>query len=113
MKKEFRLKSSEEILEIKQSGKSFISPYLVLSVFPNQCAKTFVAVTASKSVGNAVKRNRCKRILRATIQPLFCDIASGYNILLIARKNLLDTKFEDVSNSTKTLLVKAGLLKET
>lgn len=112
MKKEYRLKNFSEIIKVKQSGNSVSSPYLVLLFLPNHNEKTLIAVIASRSVGNAVKRNRCKRLLRAVIQPYLNEISTGYNIVLIARKRLSESKFEDVSNSTKTLLVKAGLLKE-
>jgi ribonuclease P protein component len=108
----YRLKSSSEIRNLKQAGVSLTNPLLVLVILPNQKDQTKIAVIASRSVGNAVQRNRCKRLLRASISIHLDEIASGYNILLIARNRLLEAKFDDVCKATKTLLVKGKLLRD-
>ena len=55
-----------------------------------------VGYTASKKIGNAVKRNRAKRIMRELARKIIinCKINSYY--VLIAKKSLLDKKFDEL-----------------
>ena len=55
-----------------------------------------VGYTASKKIGNAVKRNRAKRIMRELARKIIinCKINSYY--VLIAKPSLLDEKFENL-----------------
>ena len=46
-------------------GKSYVHPYVVLYVNKNRAGCTRVGLTASKKVGNAVTRNRARRVMRA------------------------------------------------
>lgn len=61
-------------------------------------------------MGNAVDRNRAKRLLRAGIAPLLPLIQPGYNFILIARKPILEVKSPQVNQALKQLLLKAKLL---
>ena len=69
-----------------------------------------VGVAAGRTVGNAVRRNRAKRILRAAMQHLLPDIASGSDLLLIARPPLTDSTLEETDAALRTLLKRANLL---
>ncbi len=112
MKKEYRLKSSSEIQDLKKNGVSLASPYLILVFAENHTDQKKIAVIASRSVGGAINRNRCKRILRAAVDPVISQIQPGYNLLLVARRPILEAKFLDVSKATHSLLIKGRLLKD-
>ena len=51
---------------MRQSGKSFGDPLVVLIVAPNELGSVRIAVVAGRSVGGAVLRNRAKRICGPT-----------------------------------------------
>lgn len=70
-----------------------------------------VGVAAGRSLGNAVNRNRAKRLLRAAINPLLPDIVPGIDLALIARKPILDVKSTQVQEALTESLLKAKLLK--
>ena len=55
-----------------------------------------VGYTASKKIGNAIKRNRAKRIMRELARKIIinCKINSYY--VLIAKPSLLSEKFENL-----------------
>lgn len=112
MKRRFRLKNSNDIKIIRQAGKSFSTPLVVLITLPNQSSRTCVGILASKRVGDAVRRNRCKRLMRAAVLPFIDQIESGNDFLLIARRPLLDAKHEEIRNAIKTILSRALLLKD-
>ena len=64
---EQRLRFSYEFNKVRQSGEQSITPAFILQgFFPNEQPSLLprLGVIASKRVGNAVKRNRGKRLLR-------------------------------------------------
>lgn len=73
---------------------------------------TRCAVIANRSIGGAVARNKAKRILRAIYLELVTEINAGYDLVLIARKPILDVSYSQVKKSLNKLMVKANLVKE-
>lgn len=71
--------------------------------------KSRVAFLASRSVGGAVQRNRCKRVLRSRVAKLLKDVARPYDLLLIARKPLLSASAEEIDQTLAMLFEKAKL----
>ncbi len=110
MKQRFRLRSSKAIQHIRQAGKSYASPLVVLMVLPNQEQITRYAIIASRSVGGAVQRNRCRRLLRAAMTFFVNDLDAGYEVVLIARQRLLSAPFEQIKSSLEKLLMESKLL---
>ncbi len=74
-------------------------------LFYKQSDKQEVGFTASKKIGNAVKRNFAKRRMRA----LFLDINTHLNsgsYVLIARDKILFCKYEDIKKGLIASLVR-------
>ncbi len=63
---------------------------------------------------NAVVRNRVRRQIREVLRLLLKDgkIKNGYYLLVVAKKNILDKVFAEISQETKVLLDKAKVLKQ-
>ncbi len=78
---------------------------------PNDLECTRFAVIASKSVGIAVNRNRCKRIIRACINQNLSNYLPGFDVLYIARKTLLQARHAQVITSFDALNRSARLLR--
>lgn len=110
MNKRFRLKKAADFQRVRQHGETLACPFLVLAYQPNQTEQTRVGVAAGRAIGSAVARNRAKRLLRAAISPLLADIAPGNDLILIARKPILETKSAQVQQVLIPLLQKAELL---
>ena len=104
-----RIKSSQEIRAIRQSGQSVSDERMALVFLPNGLNYSRAAVLASKAVGGAVQRNRCKRILRARLAQFWAEIKPGFDILIVARKHLLVSTPSEVDQSFQKLIVRAGL----
>ncbi len=110
MKRKFRLTRSTEIRRVRKDGKSYAHPLVVLVVLNNDSEHTSFAVSAGKNVGNAVQRNRAKRLLRAGLQPFLESIEPGWNAVLIARKPVVGARYRDVQDALRQLLQRAAML---
>ena len=110
MNRNFRLTQSTDFKRVRRSGKSYAHPFVVLVVSQTHGEKTHVAITAGQSVGDAVHRNRAKRLLREAIRPLLSKLKPGWNVILISRKQILETKLPEIHNSLEQLFSKANLI---
>ena len=66
--------------------------------------------TATKRIGNAVKRNRAKRKMRALISGLLKEdkilFKEKYSYVLIAKQSILKASFFDMYNQLKEFLIR-------
>jgi ribonuclease P protein component len=69
-----------------------------------------VGVAAGRTVGTAVYRNRAKRLLREAIRPLLPGIATGLDLILIARPGLVSASLEETRRALLSLLQRAQIL---
>ena len=65
-----------------------------------------LGVVASKKVGNAVLRNRAKRLLRASFRDQ-SDLAIG-SYVLVAKAAIFDLSYESLQEDLVTALKKVG-----
>lgn len=113
MKRTFRLTRSNEFKRVRQSGKSFAHPLIVLIASASEQEGTRVGVSASRSLGSAVKRNRAKRRLREAMRPLLPALRPGWHLILLARKPLLQAEFAEIQSAIAQLLQRSDLLIKT
>ena len=71
-----------------------------------------VGLSVSKRIGNAVQRNRAKRRMRAALTPFIKHIAGGFNVIFVARQEVLTAPFEELSRQMETLLRRAELWRD-
>ena len=69
-----------------------------------------VGVTAGRTVGTAVYRNRAKRLLREAMRSLLPSITPGLDLILIARPGLVSASLEETRQALLTLLQRAQIL---
>ena len=110
MQRSFRLTRSEDFKRVRRDGKSYAHPLVVLIVQNNGQPRVRVGVAAGKSVGTAVTRNRTKRLLREAMRTLIPDIASGSDLILIARPALTSATLADTQLALQNLLQRAKIL---
>jgi ribonuclease P protein component len=110
VQRKFRLTRSIDFKRVRRKGKSYAHPFVVLVVQTSEIPKVRVGVTAGRSVGGAVQRNRAKRLLREAIRPLLSEILPGKDLVLIARPALLSKSLQDIRQVLTSLLHRAQVL---
>lgn len=110
MQRKFRLTRSTDFKRVRRSGKSYAHPFVVLVIQASEAPKVRVGVTAGRSVGGAVQRNRAKRLLREAMRPLLPQLIPGWDLILIARPALASSSLEEIRQALTSLLRRAKII---
>lgn len=108
MQRQFRLTRSADFKRVRRLGKSFAHPLVVLVAVKGSALH--IGVTAGRTVGNAVRRNRAKRLLREAARMLLPDMCPGWELLLIARQPLPDANLARTCQALESLFTQASLI---
>jgi len=108
-----RLRSAGDFRRVRQTGRSWAHPLLVLLVCPNQLAHSRFGIIAGKAVGNAVERNRAKRLLREALRNRHRQLCSGWDVVLIARRGMRGHKLAQVQAALDELFRRSRLSRES
>ncbi len=112
MKRSFRLRRSEDIKSVRKKGTTIAHEAIVLGFKSNDLDINRIAVIAGRSIGGAVQRNLAKRRIRSAFKCFHSELIKGFDIVIIARKHILEIEYQALLNALRSLLDKAGLLKE-
>ena len=93
-------------------GKSYVHSHIVLYVRKNRAGHTRVGLTASKKIGNAVMRNRARRVMRAALYQVLDRDLGPVDIVLVARGKTVTAPFGELTAAYLRLAKKLSLLKE-
>ena len=107
MRRERRLKKSEEFAAVRKEGRSWADQVLVLVTRRNGLPVSRFGFAVGRGVGNAVVRNRVKRRLRAVASD--SSVAQGWDLVVIARKPAAESSSHALSASLSGLLSRAGV----
>ncbi len=98
-------------MRVRRSGKSYAHPFIVLIACPNDEQALRIGIAAGRSIGNAVKRNRIKRILRASVHGMLTEINPGWDVVLLARQPISTATYQETREALRSLFARARLFK--
>lgn len=103
---------NKEFRRIYTRGKSYIAPGVVTYVLLNKRHRQVrVGITTSKKTGNAVRRNRSRRVLREAFRQVVPELKEGYDIILVARTRTPFLKSTEIEETIRRHFKEAGILK--
>lgn len=109
MKRDDRLRRREAFDQVRRHGKCWTHRLVVLCALPNDLPRTRFGFSVSKRVGGAVVRNRVRRRLREMVRLRLSTVASGWDVVLIARPPIAQAEFRQIEAAVERLLQQAGL----
>ena len=106
------IKENRDFSRIYRRGRSFVSPVLVTYVMKSRADTPRYGITTGKKIGNAVKRSRARRVIRASYDQLYPFIGEGYDLVFVARGKTPFGKSQVVLKAMKHHLKQAGVWEE-
>lgn len=102
------LRGSRDFQRVYRSGKRYHTASLTVFALPNELPQHRLGITASrKALGNAVQRNRGKRVLREAFrlsEPLLSELARRYDWVLNAKGSLLKINTPQACSELESIL---------
>lgn len=111
MNKDTVIKKNREFRRAYLKGKSEVSPNLVTYVIKNRYKKNRVGITTGKKIGNAVKRNRARRVIKSAYFELQQKLKPGFDIVFVGRAKTTVSKMQIVKSEMERQFYKLGILK--
>lgn len=108
LQRKFRLRQKSGFKEIFEIGKNYSAKNVAIYVLfkgPNR-----FGFIASKKVGNAVQRNRAKRLMREVIRLNLPEIRKDIQIICIARARIKGVSYSEVESNIMYILKRANTL---
>jgi len=104
--KKERVHNRKQYVNIYRRGGRVHSTNFTVILSPNPSGEKRLGVAVSKRVGNAVKRNRIKRLLREFFRLNKDGLPDSQDMVIIAKKDVPLLKYQDVCLELADLLRK-------
>ncbi|MCM1114831.1 MAG: ribonuclease P protein component [Clostridium sp.] len=107
--KDNTLRENKDFRRLYYRGKKQISPCLVTYVMRNNLGEMRIGITSGKKIGNAVKRNRARRLIRTAFFNCRGRINGSYDIVFVARTKTCYMKMQEVQAQMELQLKELGV----
>lgn len=108
MRKELRVKKSQEFSEIMNYKKFYNSNVMTLYVKPKKEEINRVGLSVGKKIGNAVIRNKVKRQVRMMVQETY-TFEENFDTIILIRKKFTEESYDSNKKVLEMLLKKVNI----
>src|SRR6185312_13027527 len=106
-----RIKQGRDFSRVRQDGQRLVYGCMIANWRKLPAESTYrLGVVTSGKIGNAVVRNRARRLLREAFRRHQYDFTQPVDLVLVARNSIVGKGFAEVEKDFLTILRKAGLL---
>lgn len=112
MKKAYRVKKEKDFQQVFHAGRSCANKKFVVYTIDKPDSIHFrVGISVGKKVGNAVVRNRIKRMIRAAVFDLKEEIVPRQDFIIIARPAVKGIPMGELKKNLVHVLKLANIMK--
>jgi ribonuclease P protein component len=105
------LKSHRDIQAVKHHGRRISTALFNLLAHNMNEAPSRIGIVVGKRFGNAVRRNRAKRVFRELVRDSYSELVAGRGILVFPKKDVLLSSRKELIHAWKTSLERMRLLR--
>jgi ribonuclease P protein component len=92
-----RIRHQSDFKRVYAQGKKIVSFSFVLYIdLDSQRQDRRLGITVSKKVGNAVNRNRCKRLVRELFRRNKEKFPPGSNVIVIVKRDMVGKRYAEL-----------------
>ena len=100
-----KIRRKKEYLTVYQKGTRSYSDSFTIIVHKHDTGSRKMGITVSKKVGNAVRRNRIKRLLREFFRLHKLRLPESQDIVIVGKKGIPRLTYQQVCAELENLLV--------
>lgn len=104
MRKLYIVKSTRDFEKIIKTGNLNKNKYFILYSKPNNLPYARYGISVGKKVGNAVHRNKYKRIIRQIVDNCKKSYIKNRDYIIILRGSAKDCNYQELNNSLALLI---------
>lgn len=108
-----RLRRSEDFERLRQTGRTYRQRLLLVNAAPNEVGHNRYGFVTGKRLGNAVIRNRVRRLLQASIRALHPRLRVSYDLVIVAHPAAVGQPLTAIQRTVIELMSQADLLTDT
>src|SRR5438874_8000659 len=103
------LKTNSQFERVRRVGRSWAVGRVVLNAAPNGQDNIRCGFITGKKVGNAVTRNRARRLIREAVRLRLPRLKPGWDLVWIARASAAEADFNTVAAAVDEVLNRGKL----
>jgi ribonuclease P protein component len=101
-----RIRRRPDFLLVYEHGMRIRARLMTVIARRNALGRTRLGIAATRKLGNAVVRNRAKRLVRELFR--HADVPAGLDIVVIPRPDMLDADFRSLESEFRYAVRRAG-----
>ncbi len=106
------LNNNPDFRRLYNRGISLTHPALVIYYSKNRAGICRIGITTGKKIGNAVERNRSRRVIKEAFRNVCPNVLPQYDIVFVARSKTKYVKSTRIAEIMTELFESQGMLKE-
>lgn len=107
MKKEYRIKKNQEIIDLLKLRQTVGDRYFVIYKSEIKEKHFRYAVSVNKKYGNAPERNKAKRRVREIVK---VNSFKNFDFFIVIKNNVKELTFDEIAKKLQRLFIRAEIL---
>jgi ribonuclease P protein component len=103
-----RILKRDEFRRVYEQGRKVQARYFTAFILPSQNERPRIGITTTRKLGNAVQRNRARRLLREAFRKNKWLVPVGVDIVINAKRLLIEAAYGDLEGDFIVFLERAG-----
>ena len=103
-----RLLNRKDFVNLNRLGNRYHTKHFLVIVKENKTGINRLGITVTKKIGNAVKRNRVKRLAREFFRLNKHHFSKGCDIVIIGKKNSFLLNYTDIKEELGEIILNEG-----